>query len=111
VHPELQSARPDDGQGSGQTPATDPADPRPETDPAHRRRAKILWIVKGGGRWGLDLNEIAWSARLDQQGRDLFPAAKAVALAREACQALEADGLLQRRGDFYRLVAWRHEPW
>jgi hypothetical protein len=80
-------------------------------DTAAARQAKVLWTLKGGGRWGLELKEIAWSVRLDERGRSLFAAGQARALVREACAALEAAGEIESRGQFYRLLQWRNEPW
>jgi len=84
---------------------------RAELDVAAERREKVLWVVKGGGRWSLDLNEIAWSVRLDQRGREIFPSLQAVSLVQAACEQLVAMQELEGRGKFFRLVLWRHEPW
>jgi hypothetical protein len=75
------------------------------------REEKVHWVLKGGGRWGLELTEVAWSVRLDDRGRELFPAAEALALARAACEALEARGELERNQTRFRLLLWSREPW
>jgi hypothetical protein len=78
---------------------------------ASEREQRVHWVLKGGGRWGLHLAEVAWSVRLDQRGRELFPAGEAMSLVRSACSGLLGRGEIETNGTNYRLASWTAEPW